>query len=200
MKKVDRRIRKTRKAIITAYLSLLEEKNMHAVSVSDITERADINRATFYAHYEDKQQLQEQSIKEILDDLEEAIEIDESGERSAEFSLTMLHEIFQRMFENIYIHREFYAVMLGEHGPSIFAEKLQDIIRTYTQKGLEVVHVKDINLIASPDIYLSYVTSAQLGVIHYWRKHQFKQSPVFMAEQLLMLYKLGGATVAEYKE
>ncbi|AEN88485.1 TetR/AcrR family transcriptional regulator [Priestia megaterium] len=200
MKKVDRRIRKTRKAIITAYLSLLEEKNMHAVSVSDITERADINRATFYAHYEDKQQLQEQSIKEILDDLEEAIEIDESGERSAEFSLTMLHEIFQRMFENIYIHREFYAVMLGEHGPSIFAEKLQDIIRTYTQKGLEVVHVKDINLIVSPDIYLSYVTSAQLGVIHYWRKHQFKQSPVFMAEQLLMLYKLGGATVAEYKE
>ncbi|WP_406866430.1 TetR/AcrR family transcriptional regulator [Priestia megaterium] len=200
MKKVDRRIRKTRKAIITAYLSLLEEKNMHAVSVSDITERADINRATFYAHYEDKQQLQEQSIKEILDDLEEAIEIDESGERSAEFSLTMLHEIFQRMFENIYIHREFYAVMLGEHGPSIFAEKLQDIIRTYTQKGLEVVHVEDINLIVSPDIYLSYVTSAQLGVIHYWRKHQFKQSPVFMAEQLLMLYKLGGATVAEYKE
>ncbi|MFB8422742.1 MULTISPECIES: TetR/AcrR family transcriptional regulator [Priestia] len=200
MKKVDRRIRKTRKAIITAYLSLLEEKNMHAVSVSDITERADINRATFYAHYEDKQQLQEQSIKEILDDLEEAIEIDESGERSAEFSLTMLHEIFQRMFENIYIHREFYAVMLGEHGPSIFAEKLQNIIQTYTQKGLEVVHLENINLIVSPDIYLSYVTSAQLGVIHYWRKHQFKQSPAFMAEQLLMLYKLGGATVAEYKE
>ncbi|RDZ13376.1 TetR/AcrR family transcriptional regulator [Priestia megaterium] len=200
MKKVDRRILKTRKAIIAAYLSLLEEKNMHAVSVSDITERADINRATFYAHYEDKQYLQEQIIQEILDDLEEAIEIDESGEKSAEFSLTMLHEIFQRMFENIYIHKDFYAVMLGEHGPSVFAEKLQDIIQTYTKKGLNVVHGDGINLIVAEDIYLSYVTSAQLGIIHYWRKHQFKQSPAFMAEQLLLLYKLGGATVADYKE
>lgn len=108
---------------------------MHAVSVSDITERADINRATFYAHYEDKQQLQEQSIKEILDDLEEAIEIDESGERSAEFSLTMLHEIFQRMFENIYIHREFYAVMLGNMGHPYLQKSSKILFERTHKKG-----------------------------------------------------------------
>lgn len=191
MKKVDRRILKTRRAIIVAYLSLLEEKNMHAISVSDITERADINRATFYAHYKDKQHLQEQSIKEILDDLEKAIEIKPSGEKTTEFSLTMLQDIFERMFENIYIHSEFYTIMLGEHGPSVFAEKLQVIIRTYTQKGLEVVKVDGIDSTVSQDIYLSYMTSAQLGVIHYWRKHQFRESPAFMAKQLLLFYKLG---------
>lgn len=199
MKKVDRRVLRTRKAIVAAYLSLLKEKNIHSISVSDITERADINRATFYAHYENKQHLQEQSINQVLVDLEDAIEVDQSGERSADFNLQMLHEVFERLFENIYAHREFYSVMLGEHGPSLFAEGLQEVIQKYTKKGLKMAHTAEITLIVAEDIYLSYITSAQLGVINYWRKHDFQQSPTFMAEQLLTLYKLGGAKIADYK-
>lgn len=191
MKKLDRRVLKTRKAIISAYLSLLEEKNMHAISVNDITERADINRSTFYAHYKDKQHLQEQSIKEILNDLEKAIANKPSGEKTTEFSLTMLQNIFERMFENIYTHSKFYNIMLGEYGPSVFAKKLEGIIRKHTRKGLEVVKADDIDSSVSQDIYLSYMTSAQLGVIHYWRENQFKDSPAFMAQQLLQLYKIG---------
>ena len=69
MEKVDRRITKTKKAILCAYLSLLQTKGADSISVSDITKKADINRATFYAHYKDKFELLEQSIKEVLDDL-----------------------------------------------------------------------------------------------------------------------------------
>ncbi|RPK01482.1 TetR/AcrR family transcriptional regulator [Priestia endophytica] len=200
MKKVDRRVTKTRKAILSAYLSLLQTKGVHAISVSDITEKADINRATFYAHYEDKQNLQEQIIKEILDDLEEAIEKDISKEEQNNFTLTTLEGIFIRMLENIYSHKEFYTVMLGNNGPSIFVDDLQHIICKYTTKGLVTVHADKIDLIVPEAIYLSYVTSAQFGVIKYWIKNHYSETPLFMAQQLLLLYKLGGAKVAEYKE
>lgn len=200
MKKVDRRVTKTRKAILSAYLSLLQTKGVHAISVSDITEKADINRATFYAHYEDKQNLQEQIIKEILDDLEKAIEKDIFKEEQNNFTLTTLEGIFIRMLENIYRHKEFYTVMLGNNGPSIFVDDLQHIICKYTTKGLVTVHADKIDLIVPEAIYLSYVTSAQFGVIKYWIKNHYSETPLFMAQQLLLLYKLGGAKVAEYKE
>jgi AcrR family transcriptional regulator len=200
MKKVDRRVTKTRKAILSAYLSLLQTKGVHSISVSDITEKADINRATFYAHYEDKQNLQEQSIKEVLDDLEKAIEKDISKKEQDNFTLTTLEGIFIRMLENIYEYKEFYTVMLGDNGPSIFVDELQYIICKYTTKGLATVHADKIDLIVPKAIYLSYVTSAQFGVIKYWVKNHYSETPLFMAQQLLLLYKLGGAKIAEYKE
>ncbi len=49
---MDRRIRKTKQAIVTAFLELLDEKkDIDKISITDITKRADISRSTFYFHY-----------------------------------------------------------------------------------------------------------------------------------------------------
>ena len=55
--KVDPRVRRTRKLIEDAFRSLLEERPFGQISVGDVAERATVNRATFYAHFEDKQHL-----------------------------------------------------------------------------------------------------------------------------------------------
>lgn len=54
-KKVDRRVSRTKSNIRKALLELLEEKNMHDITISELSERADINRKTFYSHYTDIQ-------------------------------------------------------------------------------------------------------------------------------------------------
>lgn len=51
---LDPRVKRTRRLIEGAFLELLSEKTLHAMTVSDITERAEINRATFYGHFFDK--------------------------------------------------------------------------------------------------------------------------------------------------
>ena len=56
-KKVDRRVRKTRQAFRKALLELLEEKPFEKISVTDLTNRADIARITFYKHYKSKEGL-----------------------------------------------------------------------------------------------------------------------------------------------
>lgn len=51
----DPRVGRTRQLIMQAFTELVEEqKNVYSISVQDITTRANINRATFYAHFEDK--------------------------------------------------------------------------------------------------------------------------------------------------
>ncbi|MGG1519072.1 TetR family transcriptional regulator [Paenibacillus oryzisoli] len=51
----DPRVSRTRQFIMQAFTELVEEqKNVYSISVQDITARANINRATFYAHFEDK--------------------------------------------------------------------------------------------------------------------------------------------------
>jgi AcrR family transcriptional regulator len=52
--RLDPRIRRTRQLLQEALRKLLEQKEFDRISVQDITEAATVNRATFYAHYEDK--------------------------------------------------------------------------------------------------------------------------------------------------
>ncbi len=52
--KIDPRIKRTRMFLEEAFSELLHEKDFQSISVQDITERAGINRATFYAHFPDK--------------------------------------------------------------------------------------------------------------------------------------------------
>ena len=68
-KETDRRTLKTRKAIRDALSQLLTEKELHKVTVQEITEIADINRGTFYKHYLDIYDLYDKTENDILVDL-----------------------------------------------------------------------------------------------------------------------------------
>jgi AcrR family transcriptional regulator len=64
LKKEDLRIIKTKQSIKDSFIELVKEKGYNKVSVTDIVNKANINRNTFYLHYEDKEDL----IKQLLND------------------------------------------------------------------------------------------------------------------------------------
>jgi AcrR family transcriptional regulator len=63
-KGVDPRVRRTRQLLQQAFIELFQEKSFASISVQDIAERATVNRATFYAHFEDKYALLDSIIRE----------------------------------------------------------------------------------------------------------------------------------------
>ncbi len=64
--KLDPRVRRTRGLILQSFESLLAEKNFENISVQDVTGKAQINRATFYAHFQDKYALLDHSISRMF--------------------------------------------------------------------------------------------------------------------------------------
>ena len=68
--KLDPRVRRTRKLLEDAFRALMTEQPYESISVADISERATVNRATFYAHFVDKQDL---ATKTLRGDLERAL-------------------------------------------------------------------------------------------------------------------------------
>ena len=64
--KLDPRVKRTRSLILRSFESLLAEKGFESISVQDVTDKAEINRATFYAHFHDKYELLDYSISQMF--------------------------------------------------------------------------------------------------------------------------------------
>jgi AcrR family transcriptional regulator len=70
----DPRVRRTRQLLILAFQELTREKEIRSISVQDITDRATVNRATFYAHFQDKDAIIETSFRGLFsEDLKKKI-------------------------------------------------------------------------------------------------------------------------------
>lgn len=64
--KLDPRVKRTRNLILQAFGNLLAEKGFETISVQDVTGKAQINRATFYAHFQDKYELLDRWISQMF--------------------------------------------------------------------------------------------------------------------------------------
>src|SRR5215207_7009370 len=65
-RRVDRRIQRTRQALQQAFMDIVRDKGFAATSIQEITERADVNRGTFYLHFADKHTLTEEVVRELF--------------------------------------------------------------------------------------------------------------------------------------
>ncbi len=64
--KLDPRVIRTRGLILRSFEDLLTSKGFETISVQDVTDKAQVNRATFYAHFQDKYALLDYSISQMF--------------------------------------------------------------------------------------------------------------------------------------
>jgi AcrR family transcriptional regulator len=86
--KLDPRAKRTRHLIEQAFMEVIVEKGFQTASVQDITERAGVNRSTFYAHFPDKYALLDHSIRQGF-----LQEIDKRMLNACKFSVDNLHNL-----------------------------------------------------------------------------------------------------------
>lgn len=115
-RKPDPRIRRTSRLIREALVRLIDEKGYDAITVLDITDRADINRSTFYYHYRDKDELLQQSIQDMLALAEKEVHLPPGlKEQEADEDHLLL---LTRLMDHIGEHEDFYRIML-RHIPQL---------------------------------------------------------------------------------
>lgn len=127
-RKPDRRIIKTKRAIRTAFAQLVAEKDLKSITIKDISDRADINRKTFYNYYE--------SVSRIVDEIEdEMIAACVRVLDDVDFSEVLQNptKVFDRMTSAISKDVEFYSLLFraGNNGRLIakIVTVLKDMIK-----------------------------------------------------------------------
>ena len=119
--KSDRRVRYTRMVLKQALLSLMLERPIPRITVTEICERAEVNRATFYAHYADPYDL----LARIENELFESIRRSIAGGLSSGSLRRILTDICSSIRENGALCR----VIFSEYGDREFLERVLNIAR-----------------------------------------------------------------------
>ncbi|MEK3884944.1 TetR/AcrR family transcriptional regulator C-terminal domain-containing protein [Paenibacillus sp. PL2-23] len=193
---VDRRVVRTKRMIRDALTELMEEKGFDGITVKDLTERADINRGTFYIHYKDKYDLLEQSEMELINEitgLAETSFLKVAANYNKQMSNWTLLPFVEQLFELIQENAAFMKVILGPKGDPSFQKKIKEVIK---RRSLPILTTIGGELLVPAEYLTAYVSSAHLGVIQNWLESGMKTPPKEMAYFLAQMTLLGPGYVA----
>jgi len=197
-KKTDRRIQRTRQSLRTALMELIKEKNYDALSIEEITERANVGRTTFYLHYKDKEDLLMEEFSTILYEramvLSEIpfsvwLQISDEDPKNSK-SLQPLLLVFQHIYEN----SELYYLLLQSSNSSKVIERIRKITTDSIVKFVEAKKETDpIPLLSEVPIefFAAFFSGALISVVSWWISEDMRHSPEEVTKMFRSLFFRG---------
>jgi AcrR family transcriptional regulator len=113
---------RSRESIRKAYVELIHEKGTIDITVKDLVERADVNRSTFYAHYQDIYAVLEEIENEVVQKLFAFLDASEHTE--------LLYNplpFLVRIGAELERSKDFYRLLIETNGSVAFTLKLKDV-------------------------------------------------------------------------
>jgi AcrR family transcriptional regulator len=106
-------------------VELILEKGLDSATVSEIAERADVGRSTFYAHYADKEDLLQGSVEALRAELQ--VQIEAAQQKDMDPGVHPALAFSLPMFEHAWDHRSLFEAMVGRRSGYLFLELAQDV-------------------------------------------------------------------------
>lgn len=195
----EKRVNRTKRLIRDTLTELIEEKGFEGVTVRDLTERAKINRGTFYLHHRDKYDLLEQSEDEVIKGIVQLVHEISPIEAVAYTSQNEPFPIIQKLFEYFQENANFMKVILGPKGDPAFQVKLRELItETFLNKMAKEINSEE--MMVPVEFLTTYVSAAHVGVIQHWLETGMEKSPREMTLILAKMTLLGPGHVAGLKK
>lgn len=194
MKFTDIRYLRTEKLIFDALISLLSEKSYEKISVQDITDRAMINRATFYAHYADKDQLQAGIQKQLMDQLSDMIDAAQvtSGDTVKVKKAEKLLADFYHGIEKDPAVAKIVSLSISQE---LVKEKFSQLLQEKYAHLLAKLNVLESGQPVPTDFIVAYLTSIFTGTLYWWLKSDFAMPAKELARLVITLISNGHLTV-----
>ena len=126
--RMDRRTRRTRTALQNALLQLLGTKPLNKITVTELTRLADVNRVTFYAHYQDVKELFDQMRTEMVSDCERIF-----ISHIAEMKQDRLGPLIKDIFVYCDTHEHLFTLLTGTNDSTLYADIIVMLRRICTE-------------------------------------------------------------------
>ncbi|HEY1014631.1 MAG TPA: TetR/AcrR family transcriptional regulator [Herpetosiphonaceae bacterium] len=181
----DLRVRRTRRLLHAALIELTGEKGFAAVTVGDISERAMVNRATFYRHYQDKYDLVMAVLRDVLSELS-GLEHDPLAVPADEPMPALLH-----LFEHIAGHAAFYRGLVSGESFPLLERPIREYVGQLLGRRLANLNYDPERSRLPFDLCLHAMVSTVIGMITWWLERGMPHSPRHMALWLPQVNMLG---------
>lgn len=190
MAKEDLRVVKTKNSIKESFIELVEVKGYNRVSVTDIVKKANINRNTFYLHYNDKDDLVKKIIEESTKKIEASLAATNFLPNS---SLSNIEEWqirwgFRSILRLIKPDIELFRVVLLDSSLSGYFNQVYVLIKKYLSRLLNVTNPRS-------NLVYEYTFSGMMGLIQQWIIY----SPTSVAQTAKILARLAYNDLQEFK-
>ncbi|MFC4059021.1 TetR/AcrR family transcriptional regulator [Planomonospora corallina] len=170
MNRSDRRVRRTRQAVQDALVDAIVEKGYDAVTVTDLIERADIGRSTFYSHFTGKQDVLFGAIDELVDRL---------GTRQATPERTPRTPFaFSRpLLEHIDEQRHLVRALLGPRGGAAVHARIRHVLSSVVRAELLAALPPAARPPADLDLAVTCAAGAFMALLTRWVEDGMTETP-----------------------
>jgi AcrR family transcriptional regulator len=182
----DPRVQRTRQLLLDAFNSLVVEKhNLHSISIQEVATRASVNRATFYAHFEDKYAL-------VATWMCEKFQRTLASQLPA--SSTLQRETLHRLILAVF---DFLALGHRYHNPSdrelepLFEIALQQELYAFLLRWLKQIPSENSKPVETLEITAQIISWGILGPAMQWSHGDRSASAEEMADQVLAVVMAG---------
>lgn len=180
---MDRRQKKTRDAIFSAFAELLSQKHYNQISVQEIIDAANVGRTTFYAHFETKDYLLKSLCEELFGHIiDTAMGLPHGHYHYSCGSKT--DSVFLHLVRHLQENDRNILELLSSENNEIFMKYFKTNLRTlivtqYAEKGL-------LKSAALPEDYLvNHIASSFVETIDWWVSRGMKETPETITEYFL---------------
>lgn len=169
VKKTDLRVIKTKNLIYNTLIELMKDKTFEEIKVSDICNKALINRSTFYSHYEDKYDLLVDFINSLKDEFVTELNKNSSNLNTKEYYIELI-KIFLNHIEE---RKEMYTSIMINNRNSIMMDILLSVVNNDLLKKMSKDEFKSS---IPDDIIVKFYLGGVINLGVEWLKDNTKYS------------------------
>lgn len=184
-KRGNRQTHRTNKAIQDAYLELLSNSSPKKIKITEICQRANISRPTFYNHYQTKDEVLLAYLDEILDEMfiefrKLQLENEKDALANFETASTQFFSLWRRK-DNL------YKLIKDAQAECLLIDKLKDHhLKTYHIIGENNFPISDPEIL---EYFISHISYVFFSVLDQWMENGLKRTPAEMGKLLTELYE-----------
>jgi len=189
-KVVDRRIQRTHKLLQDALLELILEKGYDAITVQDIIDRANMGRSTFYAHFEDKENLLLSEFEGMREQFDQHL-LNQAVPAESPWGLTLL------MFQHAQSQHRLYKALIGKQGGNTMITHINNYLSALIQEHLKVQSSKKKKEGIPMEVLAYYLVSSFMSLMTWWLDHEMPYPPERMNEIFEELVRFGVESIIQ---
>lgn len=153
--------KRSKKMIINAYIELIQEKDINKITITDIVNKADLNRGTFYRHYDYPRQILEQIQNEVIEKINEVIKEIEY-KNIIKSPLSVINKVSEFIESNLFIYKK--LVNIGES--ELFITELKEMVlaKIFSDTDIPKYIRKNIEI----EMYILYTIGGVVTLYQAW--------------------------------